>query len=495
MQHSDDPKKQTPEPIATSGIDGDWWVSIMRGGGTTGESGNGSGDPIQVTQRGRTTIIEPRGMNRIDPGRRHTDGPDRTSDTTNTTDTTDASAEASSGSRHLARTLIKTTSPADAADTAAAEKVADGTATPQQALEYFQTHGYPFLSAPPTWHAQRGGGGHWDFPGAALVTAHRGRPVGSGPEADSATRRGTAPPVPVEEWEAHRLERWQEFWGVGEGMVTGTGTPDDPLTFPPDTIVVPPPVTPPSPLPQVSPDYATAEEEWEVAKQSAWNWLVNRMQSSLLVPPSWVTSWKYPVPPEADSGRAYELRQSYDAMQNFLSVLELGLSFISPSIVESAIEGSLASEWAGTLVRLFNDQAGTAAIGVSVQEISEARSLMERITHQPATDALIRDFLMYRNAYNEERAFMKMDGVPFEGFDEYILPGGDINIGMLRGSRAKDAAAANEIAGIDSLPPEYVWHHHPDFGRMVAIPRDIHDQLPHWGGVSIWKGLFGVDYP
>jgi hypothetical protein len=75
--------------------------------------------------------------------------------------------------------MIKTTPPTDAADTAMAQQVADGTASPQQALEYFQGHGYPFLSAPPTWHAE-GRGGHWDFPGASLVTAHRGRPEGSG---------------------------------------------------------------------------------------------------------------------------------------------------------------------------------------------------------------------------------------------------------------------------------------------------------------------------
>ena len=163
----------------------------------------------------------------------------------------------------------------------------------------------------------------------------------------------------------------------------------------------------------------------------------------------------------------------------------LAAGTLSP--VESEL-GTLAVETA------VGGQTGTAAIEGSVQEISAARSLIERITHQPATDAMIRDFLMFRNAYNEERASMELNGIQFEGFDEYIVPGGDINIGMLRGSRAADFAAANELAGIDSLPPEYVWHHHPDFGRMVAIDRDIHEQLSHWGGVSIWKQLFGVDY-
>jgi hypothetical protein len=151
----------------------------------------------------------------------------------------------------------------------------------------------------------------------------------------------------------------------------------------------------------------------------------------------------------------------------------------------------------GTLAEVIEvgGQTGTAAIEGSAQEISAARALIERITHQPATDAMIRDFLMFRNAYNEERASMELNGISFEGFDEYIVPGGDVNIGMLRGSRAADFAAANELAGIDSLPPEYVWHHHPDFGRLVAIDRDIHELLRHWGGVSIWKHLFGVDYP
>ncbi|MER5222910.1 HNH endonuclease [Streptomyces flaveus] len=287
------------------------------------------------------------------------------------------------------------------------------------------------------------------------------------------------------------------------GPVTGTGTAADPLTFRPDHIVLPPasPHTGTSLTRAPEREYATAEEEWSVAKESAWNWLLDKF--TILNPGAQrlLSPWRYAEPPANTShGRAYELRESYEAMQQFLNVAEMAFGIVSPLIVESAMANGLPSRFAAFLQRLGADTAGTLVVGpATVAEVREAETIIQKVTGEAASQAQIRDYIAYKRAYQAERAELAIDGAPFEGFNEHIFQWqgkrGDVNIGMLRGSRAKDAEAANKLLGIDSPGPDWVWHHHPDFGRMVLIPRDVHDQVRHWGGVAIWKRLFGVDYP
>ncbi|MET9913396.1 HNH endonuclease [Streptomyces sp. NPDC006476] len=292
------------------------------------------------------------------------------------------------------------------------------------------------------------------------------------------------------------MERWKLYWGDGS-LVTGKGTQDDPYVYPADKILGPPTAgQAPLPAPEPDRDYATAEEEWTVAKQSAWNWLVDRMLGGPLTPEAWLNSWRYPEPPDAPSGRKYELRQSYEAMQTFARVFEFGLGFISPAIVESAFESGVAQRWGSHLLELMKDTRGGMAIGGTLEE-ARAKELIESILGETATKTMVQDFVMFKKAYQSERKWMELEGVALEGFEAHILQVGskkfDVNIGMLRGSRREDAKAALKLLGIDKLPDGFVWHHHPDFGRMVAIPKVIHDQS-HWGGVAIFKSIFGVPY-
>lgn len=53
--------------------------------------------------------------------------------------------------------------------------------------------------------------------------------------------------------------------------------------------------------------------------------------------------------------------------------------------------------------------------------------------------------------------------------------------------RRKDAAAANELAGFQSTPLGYVWHHHPDRQTMHLVPQDIHSKTGHTGSVGLGK--------
>jgi hypothetical protein len=126
------------------------------------------------------------------------------------------------------------------------------------------------------------------------------------------------------------------------------------LALPPTT---PTAITPPLPN---EPDFATKEEEWEVAKQSAWNWLVDKLIASApgLVSEQ-LSDWRFVEPPEnATQGRQYELRQSYEAMQNFLSVCEFAMGFVTPLIVESALANGLPSRFQSFMREFHADTGG-----------------------------------------------------------------------------------------------------------------------------------------
>ncbi len=104
--------------------------------------------------------------------------------------------------------------------------------------------------------------------------------------------------------------------------------------------------------------------------------------------------------------------------------------------------------------------------------------------------------------YNDVKKSMSTDEFATFDKDDILV---DVNIGMLRGSRERDFAAADAIlrkrwgAGA-ARPDDYTWHHHQDLGRMQLIRTSVHDKKtrhwgPHYGGVSIWKqaGLPGYN--
>lgn len=122
-----------------------------------------------------------------------------------------------------------------------------------------------------------------------------------------------------------------------------------------------------------------------------------------------------------------------------------------------------------------------------------AQAVLEQNLRRPATPAEVSDYLYFEERYNRERALLP--DAPFEGFEEYIYDARcDVNIGLLRGSRAADFAAANRLAGLRETPKGWTWHHHPDLGRMILIPTELHRQYGHWGGVSIWQRITEKPY-
>jgi hypothetical protein len=332
-----------------------------------------------------------------------------------------------------------------------------------------------------------------------------GPEAGSGPGAPGHQGPSAPPPAVAHDphgipyWTSPTAKDWEKLWGTGSRLDPATDPPYLAPGFIPRPPAAVPSGTPLTPAPDR--DYATPEEEWEVAKESAWNWLLDKFLffNPLLHGP--LSSWRYTEPPaNASSGRLYELRDSYDTMQRFLNVTEFAFGFVNPLIVESALANGLASRFTTMMSRLAKDSAGMIALGRhTVSEIRVAERVIELSTGAPATSKQVESFLLLKRLFHEERAALSMDGAAFEGFEEHIFEWagkrGDVNIGMYRGSRAKDAAAANKMLGIDDPGPDFVWHHHPDFGRMVLIPRDIHEQVRHWGGVAIFKRLFGIDYP
>ena len=103
-------------------------------------------------------------------------------------------------------------------------------------------------------------------------------------------------------------------------------------------------------------------------------------------------------------------------------------------------------------------------------------------------------------AYDHEKECIENSeyGWPkFEKDELYPFGPNDLNIGSLCGTRNKDFAAANEMAGYPSTPKDYTWHHHQDLGRMQLVATKAHAPKNktshghnHFGGVSVWNAVF-----
>lgn len=101
-------------------------------------------------------------------------------------------------------------------------------------------------------------------------------------------------------------------------------------------------------------------------------------------------------------------------------------------------------------------------------------------------------------AYNDAKAKIdySKDDCPFHEFSDDELcesQPNDINIGQLCGSRDKDFAAANALAGFDKTPAKCTWHHHDEIGRMQLVKKSVHAGTGHSGSVAIWKKAFCTD--
>jgi hypothetical protein len=86
------------------------------------------------------------------------------------------------------------------------------------------------------------------------------------------------------------------------------------------------------------------------------------------------------------------------------------------------------------------------------------------------------------------------EGVRFseDGFPEFTKYAKDLGDGKKfvkiepQVSHSLDVKAANDLSGFKTTPPGYTWHHHQEFGRMELVPTDIHREVSHSGGASIW---------
>lgn len=68
-----------------------------------------------------------------------------------------------------------------------------------------------------------------------------------------------------------------------------------------------------------------------------------------------------------------------------------------------------------------------------------------------------------------------------------------------QGSRSRDFALANRMAGFDRTPPGYTWHHanynpRTGWGDMQLVRTAIHQATPHAGGVSDFVRSTGISY-
>ncbi|TFV30129.1 hypothetical protein E4K10_47930 [Streptomyces sp. T1317-0309] len=85
----------------------------------------------------------------------------------------------------------------------------------------------------------------------------------------------------------------------------------------------------------------------------------------------------------------------------------------------------------------------------------------------------------------------EIDGLPYE----VLAPWAErtVDLGCLRGSRRLTRSRQRTCR----VRPDPRWHgvaSDVNFARMMLIPIEIHEQIRHWGGVSIWKAITGSPY-
>ena len=82
-------------------------------------------------------------------------------------------------------------------------------------------------------------------------------------------------------------------------------------------------------------------------------------------------------------------------------------------------------------------------------------------------------------------------GVPFDadGFPDFRAAGvvkQEVKI-KFSGDHPTDVRAANRAANLKETPKDYTWHHHQDGTTMQLIPRKIHKETGHTGGMALMK--------
>lgn len=98
---------------------------------------------------------------------------------------------------------------------------------------------------------------------------------------------------------------------------------------------------------------------------------------------------------------------------------------------------------------------------------------------------------VYREDLNELNQERYPDGVAisYEGcpeFELYALAKIELAHGF-GPSRGVDFKQADAAAGFDKRPPNTTWHHSEDGRTMYLLDRDLHADVPHWGGVRVAK--------
>jgi hypothetical protein len=71
----------------------------------------------------------------------------------------------------------------------------------------------------------------------------------------------------------------------------------------------------------------------------------------------------------------------------------------------------------------------------------------------------------------------------FPDFSPYSVA--EVEINGLTGDYATDEALANNAAGFDATPDDYVWHHVEDGTTMQLVPKEIHSAVRHTGGSAV----------
>ncbi|VVB65065.1 Salmonella virulence plasmid 65kDa B protein [uncultured archaeon] len=165
------------------------------------------------------------------------------------------------------------------------------------------------------------------------------------------------------------------------------------------------------------------------------------------------------------------------------------------NVVGSTIALSKALSMPSTSSSPKDSNSSSSSPSKGPRSVKEANDISEanRNTVKQKAPELVR-------RYNREKDLIEAEDRFAEFSKDELYPHGvnDVNIGALRGSRAKDFAAANKIAGYSETPKGYTWHHHQDLGRIQLVEESVHAKRveghDHWGGVSIWQKVFNMIY-